>query len=328
MIRSGTAIEITTLEPAHVAPAAALVAARYAHLRERLPVLPEGWAAEATLARIIGELVARGSGAAATRDGALIGFQGATVVDGHGGRWAYTPDVGHATAPLPAVDARRVVESLYTRLADGWVAAACLEHVVTIMADDTNALETLGRIGFGQSVIDLVRDLSPVVGCRPVPGIRVRRAAPADAASISELELGLRSHLSASPVFLRPAAATSPELQRVTLADPGTATFLAEEDGRPVAFLRIGPSATDVATIVRDPGTASITAAFTATGRRGDGIATCLLDAALGWAREAGYQRAAADHESANGEATRFWARHCSPAAISLVRRLPPRAVP
>jgi GNAT superfamily N-acetyltransferase len=321
----GSAFELIPLQPAHVGAAASLVSARFRQLRAVVAVLPEAWAMETTLARIIGELVSRGAGSAAIRAGELIGFQAATLIDGHGGRWSYTPDVGHATAALDAADVGRVTEALYASLAERWVREACPEHVVTVFADDVTALAAFARLGFGQSVIDLVRDLSPVAGAAPVVGVSVRRAGPEDAARIQQLDLGLRSHLAAPPVFLRQGAAAPVEIQRRSLADPGIATFLAEVDGAPVAFLRIGPSATDVATIVRDPGTASITGAFTAVDRRSGGIATWLLDAAARWAAEAGYVRMAVDHESANGEAVRFWARHFTPATISLSRRLPPR---
>ncbi|HYO43923.1 MAG TPA: GNAT family N-acetyltransferase, partial [Candidatus Limnocylindrales bacterium] len=114
------------------------------------------------------------------------------------------------------------------------------------------------------------------------------------------------------------------EIHRRRLEDEASATFLARRDGAAVAFLRIGPCATDVAMVVRDPGTASVTGAFTRPELRGLEVSSGLLAAAVDWARGAGYVRWAVDHESANLEASRFWARHASPVAISLSRRLPP----
>jgi GNAT superfamily N-acetyltransferase len=318
-------VELVPLRPAHAPEAAALVAARIAALRTRVPAVPEAWTVEAAIARLVGELATRGAGVAALRGDRLVGFHAAALIDGHGGRWSYTPDIGHAVADGVG---DRVVEEMYAQLAEGWARDACLEHVVTVLAGDTVTLDTLVRLGFGQLVIDLVRDLSPAEGSRDLPGIEVRRAGPADAPAIAALDAGLRRHLRSSPVFLLGRAPRPAELERRTLADPDVATFLAEAEGEAVAMLRIGPPATDVATVVRDPGTASITAAFTVEDRRGDGIATCLLDAALEWARDAGYVRSAVDHESANGEAWRFWARHFTPVAVSLVRRLPPGIMP
>lgn len=313
---------LVTLEPAHAPAAAALVAARARSLRDTVPPLPASWTDEEAIAPLVNALAVHGTGAAALSGGRLVGFLAATLIDGHGGRWAYAPDIGHAAA---GDDAARIVEALYAHLAGGWVREAILEHVITALVDDVATIGTLARLGFGQTVVDLVRDLSPVEGGVTVPGVVIRRAGPDDTAAIVDLDHGLRRHLASSPTFLRMGPARHADLQRRTLADPATATLIAELDGRALAMLRIGPSATDVATIVRDPGTASITAAFTVADRRGDGIATGLLHAAIAWARDAGYVRAAVDHESANGEAFRFWSRHFTPVAISLTRRLPAR---
>ena len=131
-----------------------------------------------------------------------------------------------------------------------------------------------------------------------------------------------------SPIFVRPAAPLPVEVGRSRLEDPAVATFIAERGGAAVAFLRMGPCANDVATIVRDPATASMTGAFTSPDVRGRGIASHLLAAAVAWAEAEGYARWAVDHESANGEASRFCARHAVPVTVSMSRRLAPSLVP
>jgi GNAT superfamily N-acetyltransferase len=313
---------LAPLAAEHVPDVAALVATRVRVLRVSVPAVPEVWQDEAAVGRLVLGLALRGTGVVALRDGTPVGFQAATSIDGHGGRWSYTPDVGHAAT---GSGRGRTVAAMYAWLAEAWVRDACIEHVVTVLADDAETIDAFARLGFGHTVVDLVRDLSPVRGVTPASGLEIRRAGPADVAAIHALDQGLRRHLAASPVFRRPGAGRSPELVRHDLVDAASATFLAIAEGRAVAFLRIGPSATDVAAIVRDPGTASITAAFTVPELRGTGVATGLLEAALGWARGAGYVRTAVDHESANGEAERFWSRHFTPVAFSLTRRLPPR---
>lgn len=321
---------IEPLEPTHAPSAAAIVTAGVRRLRQVVPVLPESWTDDAVVARLVRALAERGNGVAVIDDGRLVGFQAATMLDGHGGRWAYTPDIGHATegARGGSFDVDRTIERGYAALAERWVSEACVEHVVTVLADDVAAIGAFGRLGFAPHVIDLVRDLSPVEDTTTPDGIEVRRAYPADAPAIAELHGGLVRHLRATPVFLRIPSAPALELQRRRLEDPAAATFVATADGRPIAFLRIGPSADDVATIVRDAGTASITAAFTVPEHRGTGVASAILDAAIGWAREGGYVRCAVDHEAANGEASRFWTRHATPVAVSLARRLAPATIP
>jgi len=320
-VRQTGPMAIVALEARHIADAARLVADDVVALRQTLPVLPDAWEDPATIAQAVARLVERGAGLAVEDDGELVAFQAAITLDGHGGRWAYTPDIGHA-APGPL--GTRLRERLYAELAPAWLRAACPEHAITIHALDVEVQAVMARLGFGQYVIDLVGRLDPL-DPGPLPdGVVVRRAGPPDAVAVAELDGALRRHLAASPVFLRPGPALSPEVTRRELDDPGVATLLAERDGRAVGHLRIGPCAGDVAMVVRDPSTASVTAAFTREERRGTGIATHLLDAALAWARDAGYARWAVDHESANREAGRFWARHATPAAVSMSRRLPP----
>ena len=318
---------LVPLAAPHVRAAAALVTTGVARLRERVPVLPATWTDERVVGRLVRALADRGNGVALLGDdGTLLGFQAATLLDGHGGRWAYTPDIAHATAALP--DSDRAIERLYVGLAERWVQEAYVEHVVTVLADDDAALAAFGRLGFAPHVVDLVRDLAPVGGASLPEGGEVRRALPGDAPAILELHAGLVRHLRAAPVFLRIPNAPALEMQRRRIADPAAAVFVATVDDRPVGFLRIGSSADDVATIVRDKGTASISNAYTVPELRGTGIGSALLAEAVAWARAARYARCAVDHEAANGEASRFWSRHATPVAISLARRLPPMTVP
>jgi GNAT superfamily N-acetyltransferase len=319
----GTVHDVVPLDASHASAAAALVTGAVRRLRAVVPVLPAAWEDKAVVARLVGALAQRGNGMAIVGNGRLIGFQAATLFDGHGGRWAYTADISHGVASDDPAEVDRTVERLYTALARRWVDGACLEHVVSVLADDAPSFAAFGRLGFAPHVVDLVRDREPIAGAVLPDGVEVRRAFPSDASAILDLHSGLVRHLRASPVFLRIPSAPVLELQRRRLEDPATATFIAIDDQRPIAFLRIGPSADDVATIVRDPSTASITAAFTTAEERGAGVATTLLDVALAWAREEGYARVAVDHEAANGEASRFWGRHFTPVAISLARRLP-----
>jgi GNAT superfamily N-acetyltransferase len=325
MARSGSRSPVTLVPfaPEHIPAATALVTSRVAQLRDAVPALPDAAATTRRMGAALSALAARGDGLVALERGDVTGFQGALLNDGRINRWAYTPDAARAAA---GTRPRAAIEALYAALADRWVQAGCLEHVVTILTDDAVALDAFGRLGFGWTTVDLVRDLSPVLGAGAGSGrgtVRIRRAGPTDVDTIIQLEEGLRRHLAAPPVFLPLGAQASPEIQRRRLEDRSTATLLAEDGDTAIAYLRIGPCATDVATVVQDVSTASITGAFTVAERRGGGVASALLHAAVRWAREAGYVRCAVDHESANVEAARFWRRHFTPVAYSLTRRLP-----
>jgi GNAT superfamily N-acetyltransferase len=310
---------------AHVLPAATLIAAGVVRLRRRVPSLPPAWEDPGTVVGALSGLAERGTGLAALDDGDLTGFQVATTIDGRGGRWTHTPDVGHAAPPDPE---GRLRAALYAGLAEGWIRAACPEHVVSVLADDDAAILTYARLGFGHHVVDLVADLRPIATGLLPDGVTVRRAGARDAAGVMDLEAGLRRHLEASPVFLRLGNATPVEVHRRNLEDEAAATFVAERDSQLVSFLRIGPCASDVAMIVRARGTASVTGAYTRPELRRADVATRLLAEAVEWAHANGYARWAVDHESANAEATRFWARHATPFVRSMSRRLPPNTLP
>ncbi len=324
-VRHSPPVTLAAFTHAHVPAAAALVAGGVARLRRRLPTVPRSWTEPGHVARALDGLVEHGTGLAVVEDGDLVAFQAAIMVDGRGGRWSYTSDVGHA-APLDPLG--RIRARLYAELAGEWLRAGCPEHVVSVPADDEVALATYARLGFGHHVLDLLADMRPIERRRLPDGVEIRRAGPDDAAAVADVDAGLRRHLEAPPIFRRPLSALPVEVGRRALADPAVATFLAERDACAIAFLRIGPCADDVATIVRDPATASVTAAFTRPEVRGLEIGSHLLAAAVAWAEEAGYARWAVDHESANGEAARFWARHATPVTISMSRRLAPSLVP
>ncbi len=299
---------------ADLQPAARLVAERVAALRRLAPDLPGSWEAPDAWAARLAAFTADGRAVAARDDGRLVGFLAAERHPEQAR--AYSPEWANATIP----GGRRVLEALYANAARGWVAEDLRVHVIGTMCGQPGEAETFAWLGFGTFVVDAVRGIDPL----PEAGadVTVRRATIGDLDAVVALEDGLRRHLLASPVFLVLPPPQTLDEHRVRLADPGTATLVAEDASGLLAHLRIGPCADDVATIVRDVGTASITAAFTLADRRGVGVATTLLDAGLAWARGQGYARCGVDFESANLEAARFWSRWFRPVTTWQIRRL------
>jgi GNAT superfamily N-acetyltransferase len=158
--------------------------------------------------------------------------------------------------------------------------------------------------------------------------VRPRRRPPRPPRAYGRLDRGLRRHLVDAPTFLVLANPQDPDVIASRLAEPGWATFLAEDGGGPVAFLRAAAPGDDVATLVKDSGTLSINSAFTRADRRGGGVAGALVGVAAAWAREQGYVRLGVDFESANVLASRFWTRWFIPVVAACVRRLPGAAGP
>lgn len=315
-------MEFGDFTEADIRPAAALVAARVRALRERHPALPSTWAEPGAWESRIAALTIDGRALAARDGGRLVGFLAAERDADH--HRAYSPEWAHATVP----GGRRILETLYATAARAWVDEGLRIHVIGTLDGLSDEAEACTWLGFGTFVVDAIRGIEPIRGTSAGAGggMSVRRATLHDLDAVVELETGLRRHLLASPVFLVLPPPSGVEEHRARLADPSVATFLAEDAGRPVAHLRIGPCADDVATVVRDAGTASITGAFTLADRRGAGIATTLVDAGVAWARDQGYVRCGVDFESANLEASRFWTRWFEPVAFWRIRRLHPAA--
>lgn len=327
------ALTIERLHGDHVEDAARLAAAAYRDLRRALPILPAAWESPDATAPLIARIIDAGPALAAFERGRLVGYLAGWIGAGRGLRWSFSPEWANAAA---GDDPRLVREALYTAIAGEWLDAGALRHLVSTMATATGALETWSWLGFGIDTVDAIRDLSPTVMADrapdppPVPPaaptapaapLQIRRAGVDDVAAVARLERGLRDHLAAPPVlFVLGPERTNSEHERL-LADAAMATFVAEASGSgAVAYLRIGPVADDVAAAVRDPSTAAITGAFTVESRRRGGVATALLDAALGWARSEGRERCSVDFESRNVLARRFWLRWFRPAVLTVGR--------
>ncbi len=91
-----------------------------------------------------------------------------------------------------------------------------------------------------------------------------------------------------------------------TLAEPGTAYFVAELHGRVVGHLLLEQEEPDLAT---PPGSIYLAVAATLPEARGLGVGVALTEHALAWAREAGYATVHTDWRVANLESSRFWPR-------------------
>ena len=228
----------------------------------------------------------------------------------------------------PAACARACTPSSPT----DWIRGACVEHVVTVLADDDIALGDVSRAWASGTMWWTWSRTCVPVAARAAAGGRddPARRPSTTRGRVVDLDAGLRRHLEASPVFLRLGPPPPLEVHRRRLGDPASATFVAERDGgaRGVPAhraVRDGRRARSCAT--RAPRASPppsprpalrgcergdrASSPRRSTGRAGRG--TCA---------------AAVDHESANGEAVRFWARHATPVAISLSRRLAPGTCP
>jgi GNAT superfamily N-acetyltransferase len=318
-------MEIVPLIPQHLPAAAALFAENFHSQRIAVPALPETMEDPAVCIDLLSRLTGSETGApralAALKDDRLVGYLGWFIFDrfrGADDRAAYCPVWAHATVPA---NRRKIYTRLYKAAAQHWTAAGCPRHTLTLLAADDVARETWFWNGFGLLVVDAVRWLTPL-NIQPPTDIRIRKASVDDAPVLAELESIHWKHYSQPPVLMAPNEPDDAQALRALLAQPQNSVWLAEDAGRPVAFLRFEASSEGAAEIVRSETTTAITGAFVRPEHRGRRIMPALLSAGLDEARAHGLTRCAVDFESFNPEAAAFWPRYFDPVCFSLSRRV------
>ncbi len=284
----------------------------------RVPVLPPRYSDIATLLPLLSDIVAAGPAVAALDGDRLTGFLAASLLpDFRGKRAVLSPEWANAAV---GSGNRRAYEAMYTHLATAWVGDGWPTHLMSVLVTDHEEIESWHWLGFGMIAADAVRELRRVPE-ESVP-VEIRRAGPHDIEPVLRLAEAMVQHTAGSPTFLLRQESRERRHYVEWLADPGKALFLADCGGEDVAFMKIGPASRDACTIIRDETTASVVGAFTVEERRGEGIATVLLNRALGWAGANGYTRCAVDFEPMNNWARRFWLRYFQPVCYTLARHI------
>jgi GNAT superfamily N-acetyltransferase len=318
-VRISDSLQVVPLCEEHLDAAAALAARRFTCLHEQEPLLPSRYASPAAFVALLRDLASTGApGVVAIRDDRLVGFlTGWCMPTFRGQKSTYSPEWGNGAEPG---ESQAIYEELYRRLAADWASDGYVAHYVSLFPNDPGALWAFHWLGFGMHAVDAVRGLDPV--SIPDPEIHVQLAGMDDLEALMSLDDGLWQHIQGAPTFLPQEPRGRVYWDEWLTDDPTRYTLLALVNRHPVGFLSLGPANDDVSTIIVDERTTSVYGAFTRPDARGKGIATALLDCALGRAREAGYRRCAVDFESANLDGTRFWLRHFRPVCLSLFRQI------
>jgi len=306
--------QIVQLREQHIEDAAALFGTRYRTLREKVPLLPNRYEQANAILPMLYDLLSGSPGVVALQGNRLIGFLiGAVLPAFLGKRSVYSPEWANG-AELG--ESRRVYEEMYAQLSGPWVADGCFTHLVSMLGHDREGIEGWQWLGFGLAAVDALRGLQPLPGGRA--GLEVRRATLGDIGDAVALAEALDRHLAAPPAFWLHEHRDYNQWLR----DPANALWLAHEGGEALGFMALEPGYSGGCQIIQEAKTVSIVGAFTQVHTRGRGIATALLNTAVEWAREEGYERCAVDFEPMNTLAARFWLRHFEPVCYTLMRSI------
>ena len=101
----------------------------------------------------------------------------------------------------------------------------------------------------------------------------------------------------------------------------GDAFLVYCERSQPAAYFIVGDATTgDGGSLLKETGTAQIKSAYVKSPLRGKGIGTALLQRALDWSKEQGYERLLVEHETANYYGGHFWRKYFRPYLYTSLR--------
>lgn len=316
--------EIVPLQPEYSRAAAEIFVHQYAKQRQAVPILPENFL---DVERIDGMIAGLAPNAiAALQNGRLAGYMGWYIVNGFRNtsrRGAYCPEWGHAVADssFPAA-----YQALYTAAAARWAQAGCEVHALTLLAHDQAAHHLWFWSGFGMTVVDAIRPMRPTEMTYPFQ-LQARKATPADAEHLAEIEAEHWLHYSRPPTLMAPKEPDGADAFRKLIEQPVNSVWLAEQEGKLAGYIRFERSTFGAAAIVQSDTTVAITGAYVRPAYRGKRAAVALLDAAMADYAGRGFTRCSVDFESINPDASSFWPRYFQPVCYS-VTRIPEVPVP
>ncbi|MGH3040005.1 MAG: GNAT family N-acetyltransferase, partial [Gaiellaceae bacterium] len=240
------------------------------------------------------------SGAVAVAEGEVVGYLIGSMNENE---WWHR----HVWAGLAGHAAREpeLVRDLYRFAAERWVADGAQLHVALVPGVPELATPWF-RLAFAHMQAHGIRESGASEPARPA-GVSVRDGTIDDLRATPSLVTQIWEHHRQAPTFtgleVPPVAAFLADWEE-TLAQPGTAYFVAELDGRVVGHLLLEPEEPDLA---RPPESVYLAVAATLPEARGLGAGVALTKHALAWAREAGFATVHTDWRVANLESSRFW---------------------
>jgi GNAT superfamily N-acetyltransferase len=263
---------------------------------------------------------------AAIRDGGLAGYLGGIRLAEFKGKdkGVYCPEWGHSVGYSPGLDRRMVYSAMYEAIGDLWVREARLNHAITIMAHDREALDVWVWNGFGMLAVDVIRGLHPVeTAGSSDPAVRVRAATLDDVPRLLPAFQEHELYYNRPPIWLPKAPLAGDGELVADISNPEVKIWMAEDpDGCVLGVLKSQSSKGDACHIVWDEGSVACSGAYVLPDARRRGIGALLLAAAVNWARALGLKRMSLDFEAANIYGRAFWLRHFTPVCYSVLRHV------
>ena len=201
-------------------------------------------------------------------------------------------------------------QNMYQALAQEWVNRHAHLHLIGHFAHDDILQETLYQFGFGALVAERLCDASAI---DPRHDYVVKEEQ--DISKLVDLHIEHTRYYPQSPIFLsrfadRPSALADLESH----VQNGDVFFVSYEQNEPRAYMIVGESTVGgEGFLLQKTHTAQVKSAYARPGMRSKGVGKALLQRAIQWSHQQGYERVFVEHESANFTGGRFWGKYFTP---------------
>jgi GNAT superfamily N-acetyltransferase len=219
------------------------------------------------------------------------------------------PEYCHASVPG---NRRELYQIMYMYLANEWAASHAHLHIIGHFAHDTVLREALCQLGFGVIIAEALRDLSGIQGSR-IADI----AEETNVERLLDISIEDMRYYRDAPIFLvKEAELGERQLDLESSIRQGDTYLVFRENDETGAYFCVGESASGPRTegfLLRNTRTAQVKNAFAKPHLRGRRIGKSLLQRAVDWSAEHGYERLFVEFETANYFGGNFWRRYFSP---------------
>ena len=306
-------MNIEDFTPAHVEQASRIALVNYEAERAFVPALPpvEAVPTPAYFAK-------NNLGVAAFAGIEMVGFLCCTSPFENAFRSTGAVGVFSPMGASGAVGENRaqIYARMYQEAAEKWVRAGASSHAICLYAHDEAAQRQMYTSGFGMRCVDAIRTTEPI-SCPEIAGCSFEELPVQDALTLVPLSKALVLHMGQSPTFMHYPHVTE-YIHTDMLSEEGSRFFVARQEGRVVAYLKISGEGE---TFICDD-MPNITGAFCLPELRGKGIIQNLLNTAISALRTEGHVRLGVDFESFNPTARGFWLKYFTAYTHSVVRRI------
>jgi GNAT superfamily N-acetyltransferase len=170
-------------------------------------------------------------------------------------------------------------------------------HLLRHFAHNTILQETLYQLGFGAILAERLRDCSPVAEHQDVV-IRVEQ----DVRKLISLQTEHNRYYPHAPIFIsKPTEMQEVLAELEAHAHQGDVFLVYDMQDEPCAYMIVGQSTIGgEGFLLEQTNTAQIKSAYARPDVRRKGIGAALLQRAIAWSQQQGYERVFVEHETAN----------------------------